>query len=445
MKRKLGLLGVIVTLTLASLSAGFADTALVVGVNLYPGLRDGENSYDLRGCVNDAQAVAQALKQRGFDNVLLLTDAQATKENIFAALLGLNLKSTERFAFYFAGHGVTNSAGGSNLVMSNSRQDTEANDINAKDLYGAIAALDCHSRSVLLDSCFSGGMILSSRGKGIRDKDLRTRGYVRRGFSPATTLANGKDIVEVSVKAGDICYLAASRANEQAMEDRFGGDIHGVFTKFLVDVIGSADNKLWGDVHAAVDRQVEDYTDLLQHPTLAPGYTDKPLFGDDVAKPDTDKKWDVYHNQNVDPTQIILELAPNNTTLTVNKDLFALKATVGKSDGYLVILERGTSGNINLLFPRDASVASSQVKAGQLVAIPGPGKQFACDKAGHEFVKAIIFKTEAGAKALLDLFAGQHVIEASGLRRDIFMVDTGTDDSSVGFYTSDVAFEVVNP
>jgi len=534
------MLGVMMSLTLLMATAAFADTALVVGVNKYPGLQEGNQNHDLNGCVNDAKSVADALKKRGFDNVIFLSDEQATKENILGTLKGLKLKSAERFAFYFAGHGTTSTSGDSCLLTNKSTFDSEDNDVQAKDLYGAVSTLRCKSRTVMMDSCFSGGMMISSRSLSRSTHTFTPRGYVRKGFSPTTIPANGGEksitgLVSTRAAAADVCYLAAAKANEQALEDRFGTQVHGVFTQYLIAEIGKGDQQCWGDVHAAIGQEVEERTDRLQHPLLSPGYNDKPLFGGpkqeevtppsqpdvkpvvapdtkpvvtppdikpivvpdtkpvvtpdtkpvvtpdtkpvvtpdtkpvvtpdtkpvvtppDVkppVKPDTkptplatDKKWDVYHNQNVDPSKVKIELTPNNTTLVVKKDNFSLNATVGEEGGYLVIMERGTSGNVNLLFPRDEiSVASAKVKPGQKIALPGPDRVFECDEAGHEYIKVILFQNEQGVKALLDIFSKSPVVTGRAILhgKDLFVVDTHHDAKSMGFFTSDVTFEVVD-
>ena len=486
MQQRYVILGMVATLALTAISASFADTALVVGINKYPGLRDGAQSYDLNGCVNDAQTVADSLKNSGFDNVIFLADEQATKENILGKLHGLPLKKEDRFTFYFAGHGTTGSSGDSSLLTYQSSANSEANDIGAQELYQAISALHCRARSVMMDSCFSGGMMKTARGlpgHGHR----ASRGYVRKTLALVPVKANQSDGVQkltgrafARAATEDICYLAAARANEQALEDTFGTQVHGLFTKYLVDTLTKGDTQCWGDLHVAIGQQVEENSDQLQHPVLSPGFTDKPLFGGarsvpiEVPQPQpksdpapqptpkpapavipTDKKWDVYHGQNVDPAQIKLELDPNLTTLIENKDRFALKATVGKSAGYLVILERGTSGNIKVLYPMDMTTATAKVAINQVVSFPGqdmPDKKLACDSPGHEFVKAILFLTEDGANALLDIFrksAGPQGPQISGGEltnsKDIFVVDSHTKETSVGFYTSDVTFEVVKP
>lgn len=80
--------------------------ALIVGINNY------QVASPLGYAINDAEAIAQLLVDEfGFDeeNVLLLTDANATKARIMDSFLSYASKSdiNDRILFFFAGHGHT--------------------------------------------------------------------------------------------------------------------------------------------------------------------------------------------------------------------------------------------------------------------------------------------------------------------------------------------------
>jgi len=77
--------------------------ALCVGINnykYYPGLEC---------AVNDATAMASLLKGLGFDDVTLLTNRNADKNNILEELIRIKAEShkDDLFVLYFAGHGQT--------------------------------------------------------------------------------------------------------------------------------------------------------------------------------------------------------------------------------------------------------------------------------------------------------------------------------------------------
>ena len=103
----------------------------------------------------------------------LLTDAQATRQGILNALTAARTatKPTERFVFYFAGHGTNSPV--NCLLPSDARKDATTGDLTRNDLYDAVRAIPARSRTIILDSCFSGGMS-KSIGK-IGHKNLRPR------------------------------------------------------------------------------------------------------------------------------------------------------------------------------------------------------------------------------------------------------------------------------
>jgi hypothetical protein len=85
----------------AAPSASRVTRALCVGINAYP------NGQSLSGCVNDAKNWAAAFKSLGFD-VELVTDAQATKDNLVTKLRALVASAGpgDAIAFQYAGHGT---------------------------------------------------------------------------------------------------------------------------------------------------------------------------------------------------------------------------------------------------------------------------------------------------------------------------------------------------
>lgn len=154
-----------------------ADQALVIGINDYPSLDDG----DLEGCLNDARDMGQMLQSKGFAVTTLLNE-KATKAGIIGALdaMAARVKPTERFVLFYAGHGARATGGFSVLLPHDAREGEERNDIPSLSLYDKVRVIPSHSRTVLLDSCFSGAM---SRG-------LKKKRKVR--FHPRAILAGSR-------------------------------------------------------------------------------------------------------------------------------------------------------------------------------------------------------------------------------------------------------------
>ena len=194
--------------------------AVVIGVNQY------QHWPRLQYAVPDAQAVRDKLVQLGFpqENIIYLTDAQATKERIELILgdeLRRKLGKNDRVFIYFAGHGQTEDLPGgkqegyivpvdgdkSNLFstcisMTSVRQFSQR--MAAKHVFYAI------------DACYSGLALMRSGAL-----DTKDRQYLQKvARFPSRQL------------------VTAGSAGEQVIEQ--GG--HGAFTSILLIALdGSAD------------------------------------------------------------------------------------------------------------------------------------------------------------------------------------------------------------
>lgn len=426
-----------------------ADQAVVVGINRYPNLP----KADLKGCVNDAVHMKAVLTKYGFQ-VTMLTDGQATKQGVLNALrsAAARMKPDEQFAFYFAGHGTTGKDKNSNLMLADSLVNSEANDLAAKDLYQQIAAIPAKNRTVMLDSCFSGGMLRSSRELAVGRKSFRTRGYLRpdqrtdEGTSRDLVLVNKSDSNQNVAETNDsapVCYFTASRENEQSGEDTIDGQAQGVFTHYLANQLNSKTGS-WGDVQKGVGAKVAAYTQDQQHPTLSADYTTAPVLGKPAkagTPPATQSAatslWDAYNADHANPFHVLITMDPDQTSVHVNDKLsFEINAGV---KGYLLILEHGVSGNVNLLFPQSKNAADALVESGRVVTIPSnPDQKFAPDRTGTERIKVLLFSSQAAAAALLDKMPDTLSLPYSALP-----TQGGATKVPGKFDTSDITFEVV--
>lgn len=433
----------------AVLPAARADQAIVVGINRYANLP----KADLKGCVNDATHMKAALVKYGFQ-VTFLSDGQATKQNVLNALhsAAAHLRPDEQFAFYFAGHGTTGKDKNASLMLADALLGSDVNDLSAKDLSQEVAAIPAKSRTVMLDSCFSGGMLRSSHALTVGRKSFRTRGYLRpdqrtaEGTSRDLVLVNKRDSNQNVAETSDsapVCYFTASRENEQSGEDTIDGQAQGVFTHYLTTQLASKTGS-WGDVQKGVGAQVSSYTQDQQHPTLSTGYDTAPVLGK-AGKSGTPTNvqsaatslWDAYNADHANPFHVLITMDPDQTTVHVNDKLsFTVNAGV---DGYLLILEHGVSGNVNLLFPQSKDAADAKVESGRVVTIPSnPDQKFAPDKSGTERIKVLLFSSQAAAAVLLEKMPDTLSLPYSALPKQ-----GGSIRVPGKFDTSDVTFEVV--
>lgn len=472
--------GLTLSATLAISQAAHAlDKAIVVGVNQYPLLVDASGRHpNLEGCVNDAKQMAAALKRYGFE-VQLLTDATAKKADIVKAI-----KSTtkaDRFVFYFAGHGTNGPDRGANLLPSDAKESGAQNDLGANELNQLVKVVPAKTRTVLLDSCFSGGMTRSfGEVRSTRPK-MKLRFFARPATKSASVakMRGSKDLILApspnkaddnsylaNNKAQDpkdkdsVCYFTATRANERAAEDEFNGVRRGVFSYYLAQRLNGIKTR-WSTVQAKVSGDVASYMRDEQHPTLSTAFADNTIFdgGIEPAKTtdDTENLWDMYNTDKVDRSVLKLEMTPDKTEIKVGSRI-AFEATTGRA-GYLVLIEKGTSGKYNLLWPSNPNMDESETVGNKTIRIPKVGSDWLADDTGTERIRAIFFTQEEKPRAveLLNIFKDketgepQRSLTAEEARsrmktRDFKLVasaPTPTTQPPVPFYTADITCEVI--
>ena len=361
-------------------SLACADKALVVGVNEYPSLAQGSN---LEGCVNDAHNVEKSLSNLGF-SVSTVVNEQASKKAILEALAKIKLEAhpDERFVFYFAGHGVVATDGASALLPADASEKSENSDLSRDELYNAIMAVPARSRTVVLDSCFSGGL---SR-KGLGHKVKRARFYSRASANPGRRARDleGGDSNDHIAGGAEIVYFTASLANQTSGEDDFEGVRGGVFTHFFSARLEKATKQtLWNEVQKDVTGEVADYMEQTQTPKLSPAdYAAHPIFEgknpppdpkpDPKPEPSPEPKrtvWDDFNEDHTDTSAFALKMLPGQNSVKV-KQIFSFEAKIGAQGGWLILLEKDTDGKVYLLLPGDHNLDAARVGANSTVRLP---------------------------------------------------------------------------
>lgn len=196
--------------------------ALVIGINDYP-------KVPLKGCINDANAVANVLEKNGDGSpnfsVKLVTSPseKITKSSLKGAIEALFAGVCDIALLYFSGHGTITSTGGYVVTPDFTKYDegvsmdeilSLANDSKAKD------------KIIILDCCFSG-----------------TFGSPKISGSSVAQLTEGLSV------------LTASHSAESAVEVNGAG----IFTALVVDALqgGAADLRghiTPGSIYAYVDQ-----------------------------------------------------------------------------------------------------------------------------------------------------------------------------------------------
>jgi hypothetical protein len=195
--------------------------ALVVGINNY-------SNAPLKGCVNDANAIANVLRTHGDGSpnfsVRLLTSPGSTIDRVSLrkSIDTLFVGKCDIALLYFSGHGFIKSMGGY-LVTTDAKQYDEG--VSMDDILTLANQSKVNDKVIILDCCHSGA-----------------------AGTPSITGSNAALLSE------GLSVLTASRDSESAME--INGS--GVFTSLVVDALkgGAADlrgNITPGSIYAYVD------------------------------------------------------------------------------------------------------------------------------------------------------------------------------------------------
>jgi hypothetical protein len=428
--------------------------AVVVGVEGY-----GAGIRRIKGCLNDARSMKKTLEGYGFEVALL---ENPTQSRIREALMEAKERTRgQAFTFYFAGHGTNRTVGAGRgpvkdafimPVDSDPRPGAYDKDISADELAKLLRAIPANSRIAILDSCFSGAMMKSAKSlrsmtvryfsKSVSGGDGSRGGFGNTGSEQDSTERDSKDLVRGPESDRSLCYVVASGPAECAGEDTFGGVCHGVFTYYLGEYLAGK-NASWGQVMMQVTAKVAAYTEDQQHPEYTPQFRDRLTFADTgTTAPPPQDVWSLYNTSRPDPSAIDLRMQPEATTLLRNTDVIHLTARVQRT-GYLVVLERGTSGTLNRLYPSSPEPVS--VTQGKTIELGS----FTAEQIGTERIKAILFKSKGAAAKLLAAFDASGKIDLSRAGgKGLDFTDSSSSVSASGstpveFATDDLMFEVV--
>lgn len=225
--------------------------ALCVGINDYP-----VRGADLKGCVNDARAWAELLRDHyGFAeaDITVLLDRQATKAAILAALDDLlgGAKRGDVIVFTNSSHGtyVADEDGDeSRYDEAMCPWDMKENLIVDDELRTRFAALPPGVRlTVVSDSCFSGTV---TRGPAIPTPDDRRARFVnpkligRREIPDVRSVARPVRADLYPESAMKEVLVSGCNDRQYSYDARFDNRYHGAMTYFALDIIRAADYRL---------------------------------------------------------------------------------------------------------------------------------------------------------------------------------------------------------
>ena len=126
-----------------ALAATSKTYVVAAGINDYPG-----TNMDLNLCANDAKAMKQIYMKHGDVEVTLLLDAQATTQNVSAAMTQLFSKATanDAIVFFYSGHGSKTGFRLYNAVLTH------------KNIIKLMSKSKAIRKMIFADACHSGGL-----------------------------------------------------------------------------------------------------------------------------------------------------------------------------------------------------------------------------------------------------------------------------------------------
>ncbi|MBQ8958424.1 MAG: caspase family protein [Bacteroidales bacterium] len=219
MKKRLAFL--LLMLVVGMTAEAYNNTyALIIGVADYRNFTpdDGDLNYTVNGAISFAAFLKS--KKGGSvpaTNIVLLTEAQASKENIIAKgkALFAKAKKDDRVIFYFSGHGDkgcflpydATTMGGNLLYFS--------------EVKSIFKAAKCNTKLLFADACFAGSM-----KKGLSSNN-NLRKSLEKGHKDASNM--------------NIAVMMSCQGNETSME--MGSLQQGLFTYYLMEGLGGAANR----------------------------------------------------------------------------------------------------------------------------------------------------------------------------------------------------------
>ena len=251
--------------------------ALCVGINDYP--YDGS---DLNGCVNDARAWADLLiSNYGFasSDVRVMTDSEATKKNVMAALKDLlaGAQPGDVLVYQNSSHGsyVADTTGDEptyDEVLC--PYDIDANAISDDELRTLFSGVRSDVRfTVILDNCHSGTATraIVGEGTGMRTPDDRRRRFLSPALRRLPILDNPwaakpKSASKYTESQMNEVLLAGCTDVEYSYDAYFNGVYHGAMTYYALQVIRASNYKLtYSQLHSRLLSLITAYP---QHPQL---------------------------------------------------------------------------------------------------------------------------------------------------------------------------------
>jgi metacaspase-1 len=260
--------------------------ATCIGINNYPG-----TANDLQGCVNDAKDWSALLQGLGFD-VTVMLDAQATRQNVKAALTDLvaTAKAGDVAVFTYSGHGtqVFDTSGDEGDVYDEAIYVYDGTVVD-DELRNILKNVNPQATLVIIsDSCFSGTVTRiapePARPRYMPLSLVQPMGKLRKRF-----LIPEADLPEI--------LISGCTDSEYSYDAYINGRYNGAMTAMAISVIKQNPQVTYKAFYEAL-RKLLPTSEYPQSPQLegSSANKDRILFEPLVVVPDPNP------NPNPDPT-----------------------------------------------------------------------------------------------------------------------------------------------
>lgn len=415
-----------------STSPGARRRALVVGIGSYA-----RPIHSLRGPVQDAERMASFLKTTlGYreSEVTLLLEQHATRQNIRAALDALVEQTGpgDQVVFYYSGHGYQqrdldgdeDDGYDETLVPVDTRVDATGqirNMISDDEIAVTFSRLEDRYAKVIIDSCHSGTATRSFFSDGQASKTPFDLGDSREPFSKALVMAHRSETTFIEGDSRRAVWTAVSPW-QKALVD-FESHSGSVFTNLFLS--GLRDRQADRDGDGVVTHvelldflQVGSEAFCRRHakrcqtgltPTLE---TAKGMLLEDAARFGPVNRDEARAGSTIDylhkslahtnDVEVTLTLSPGRRLRLGDPLRIAVTSSI---DGYLLLLDINSAGELTQLFPnRFSSGDGHKIAARHTLEVPGPEWGFelqAFEPLGRGHLVALVVEDDVGLTALV--------------------------------------------
>lgn len=264
--------------------------ALIVGINKYA-----QPGNDLRGCINDTVLISQVLQNAyGFskDDIVTITDSQATRDNILRAIKEHLVDKSgpdDTAIFYYSGHGyyigTPDQSGYDEILCPHDMSVKNKIYITHNELDKLLESSRAGHFLVTLDCCHSG-----SKTKEWGEYEYSKERFFQNPDVPSEPRVEGKAFGEFcdperkQKGASNWVILAACKSDETAKEDQIdlgGQQYHcGALTRALfmsINKNASSGDFTYEKMFDEVNREVTGRKQK-QHPQLEGSYQRMPFL-----------------------------------------------------------------------------------------------------------------------------------------------------------------------